>query len=114
MDFKNNNSFEMRCSESEKIMKKYPNRVPIIVEKHKKSTLNEISKNKYLAPKDLKINEFIYTIRRNIKLEKSQSIFVMTGNRISPSNVTLGVVYEENKDDDGFLYVIYTSENTFG
>ena len=42
-------------------MKKYPNRIPIIVEKGNKCTFNKISKNKYLAPKDLKMNEFIYT-----------------------------------------------------
>tara|TARA_B000000532_G_scaffold243180_1_gene238744 strand:+ start:115 stop:459 length:345 start_codon:yes stop_codon:yes gene_type:complete len=114
MEFKTNNTFEKRCDESNKIMKKYPNRVPIIVEKSKNSTLTNISKNKYLAPRDLMMNEFIYTIRRNIKLDKSESIFVMVGSRVSPSNVNLGEVYEENKDEDGFLYVTYTSENTFG
>ena len=114
MNFKNNNSLEKRSEESKKIMKKYPNRVPIIVEKSSKCSLNEISKNKYLAPKDLKMNEFVYTIRRNIKLDKSESIFVMVGTRISPSNVSLGEVYEENKDEDGFLYIEYSSENTFG
>lgn len=114
MDFKNNNTFEKRCEESNKIMKKYPNRIPIIVEKGNKCTFNKISKNKYLAPKDLKMNEFIYTIRRNIKLDKSQAIFVMIGYKIPPSNVSLGEIYEDNKDEDGFLYVTYTSENTFG
>jgi len=114
MDFKSNNKFETRLSESQKIMKKYPSRVPIIVERHKKSTMNKIKKNKYLAPRDLNMNEFIYIIRRNINLDKSESIFVMVGNQISPSNVSLGVVYEDNKDKDGFLYVTYTSENTFG
>lgn len=26
----------------------------------------------------------------------------------------LGALYEEHKDEDGFLYVAYSGENTFG
>ena len=37
----------------------------------------------------------------------------MIGYKITPSNVSLGEIYEDNKDEDGFLYVTYT-QNTFG
>jgi GABA(A) receptor-associated protein len=114
MDFKTKNNFTQRCGESKKIMNKYPQRVPIIVEKCDKSQINDIDKNKYLVPKDLNMNQFIYIIRKRIKLDKSQSIFLMINNTVCPSNTPIGVIYEENKDDDGFLYIKYTSENTFG
>lgn len=26
----------------------------------------------------------------------------------------MGSIYEENKDEDGFLYIAYSGENTFG
>ena len=26
----------------------------------------------------------------------------------------MGQIYEENKDEDGFLYIAYSGENTFG
>ena len=114
MDFKTKNKFEDRLAESNKIMKKYPLRVPIIVEKCKNSLINNIDKNKYLVPSDLNMNQFVYIIRKRIKLDKSQSIFLMINNTICPSNTPIGVVYNDNKDKDGFLYIKYTSENTFG
>ena len=38
----------------------------------------------------------------------------MVNNSLCPSNRLMGVIYEDNKDDDGFLYIKYSSENTFG
>ena len=105
MDFKTKNNFESRLSESNKIMKKYTQRVPIIVEKCDKSYINDIDKNKYLVPKDLNMNQFVYIIRRRIKLDQSQSIFLMINNSICPSNAPIGVVYDDHKDEDGFLYI---------
>lgn len=32
----------------------------------------------------------------------------------SPSSLTMGQLYEKEKDEDGFLYVAYSGENTFG
>jgi GABA(A) receptor-associated protein len=114
MKFKNANQFEQRKNESDKITKKYPNRIPIIIEKVDKCLLNDIDKTKYLVPKDLNMNQFIYIIRKRIKLDNSQSIFFIVGNNVCPSNVPLSSIYEEHKDEDGFLYIVYTSENTFG
>jgi GABA(A) receptor-associated protein len=114
MDFKTKNEFAQRLSESNKIMEKYPQRVPIIVEKYIKSQINDIDKHKYLVPKDLNMNQFVYIIRKRIKLDKSQSIFLMVNNTICPSNIPICNVYNDHKDEDGFLYVKYTGENTFG
>ena len=114
MKFKTDNEFSTRKSESDKITQKYPNRIPIIIEKAEKCILNDIDKHKYLVPKDLNMNQFIYIIRKRIKLDKSQSIFFIVGNNVCPSNSPLSHIYEEHKDKDGFLYIIYTSENTFG
>jgi len=114
MKFKTDNEFSTRKSESDKITQKYPNRIPIIIEKAEKCILNDIDKHKYLVPKDLNMNQFIYIIRKRIKLDNSQSIFFIVGNNVCPSNSPLSHIYEEHKDNDGFLYIIYTSENTFG
>ena len=114
MGFKLKNTFENRKADSDKILLKYPNRIPIIVEKASKCSLNKIDKHKYLVPNDLNMNQFIYIIRKRIKLDNSQSIFFIVGNNVCPSNVPLSSIYEEHKDEDGFLYIVYTSENTFG
>jgi len=30
------------------------------------------------------------------------------------NSATMGAIYEEHKDEDGFLYIAYSGENTFG
>mgnify|MGYP001116347140 CR=1 FL=1 len=114
MGFKSTNNFESRCTESNKIIKKYPCRIPIIVEKQSKCQLNDIDKQKFLVPKDLNMNQFIYIIRKRIKLDKSESLFMMVDNQLCPGNTPISSVYEDYKDSDGFLYITYSSENTFG
>ena len=108
MKFKSANDYESRVTESDRIMKKYPNRIPIIIEKADECQLNDIDKTKYLVPNDLNMNQFVYIIRKRIKLDNSQSIFFIVGNNICPSNTPLFNIYEEHKDEDGFLYIIYT------
>ena len=33
---------------------------------------------------------------------------------VPQSSLTMGQLYEKEKDEDGFLYVAYSGENTFG
>ena len=107
--------FEYREKEFLKIKKKYPFRIPVIVEKNIKcDDLINIKKKKYLVPNELNISSLIYLIRKNIKLDSSKALFLMTNNKILNNNKSLYDAYEENKSEDGFLYIYYTSENTFG
>lgn len=112
--FKKNNPLEKRIKESNNIVAKYPGRVPIIVEKYQGSQLPDIDKMKYLVPKDMSISQFMFIIRKRIKLEPSQSLFITVNGVLVGSSQTVGEIYEGNKDEDGFLYVVYASENTFG
>ena len=114
MGFRDDFDFERRSGESQKIMTKYPSRIPIVVEKCNRCLLNDIDKKKYLVPKDLNMNQFIYIIRKRIKLTSSESLFLMIDNQLCPSNKSLSEIYENMANKDGFLYVTYTSENTFG
>ena len=114
MGFKETYNYDIRKLESNKILNKYPSRIPVIVEKSKGCQLNNIDKIKYLVPKDLNMNQFIFVIRKRIQLKPSESIFLMVNNQLCPSNITLYEIYEKSSDKDGFLYITYTSENTFG
>ena len=114
MGFKRDYDFKIRKSESDKILIKYPSRIPVIVEKSNDCILDEIDKKKYLVPKDLKMNQFLFVIRKRIQLKPSESIFLMTNNQLCPSNTEIINIYEKFANKDGFLYIIYTSENTFG
>ena len=114
MTFKNEYSEERRIQESNKIVTKYPTRIPIIVEKSENCDLTDISKKKYLVPKELSLQQFMYIIRKRIRLDPSKALFVTINNSLSPASLTLGEIYNDKKDKDGFLYITYTSENTFG
>ena len=112
--FKSSKSLEDRISESKKIIEKYPDRIPIIVEKSADSNLKDIDKQKYLVPKELTFSQFLYIIRKRIHLNEAEALFIFINNKLVPSNKSMNEVYDVDKDEDGFLYVTYTNENTFG
>ncbi|KAJ5136950.1 autophagy protein 8 [Penicillium atrosanguineum] len=98
--FKDEHPFEKRKAEAERIRQKYNDRIPVICEKVEKSDIATIDKKKYLVPADLTVGQFVYVIRKRIKLSPEKAIFIF--------------VDEEHKDEDGFLYITYSGENTFG
>lgn len=114
-NFKNKFSFDKRYNESKNILKKYPDRIPVIVEKNQNNNINDIDKNKYLVPNDLTVGQFIYVIRKRIKLSPEKAIFIFVGDNVLPANTSLmSTIYDFYKDEDGFLYITYSGENTFG
>ena len=112
--FKKLHSLEKRTQESVHIKKKYPDRIPVIVEKLDKSTIYDIDKKKFLVPGDLTVSQFVYVIRNRLKLAQEDSIFIFVNNSLPNSSSLVSQIYKEHKDEDGFLYVSYSGENTFG
>uniref|UniRef100_A0A2P2K705 Autophagy-related protein n=1 Tax=Rhizophora mucronata TaxID=61149 RepID=A0A2P2K705_RHIMU len=86
----------------------------VIVEKAERSDVPDIDKKKYLVPADLTIGQFVYVVRKRIKLGAEKAIFVFVKNTLPPTAALMSAIYEENKDEDGFLYMTYSGENTFG
>ena len=109
-----NQPTEQRAFESSRIRAKYPDRIPVIVEKSPKSDVPELDKKKYLVPSDLTVGQFVYVIRKRVKLSAEKAIFVFVNNALPPTASLMSTIYEENKDEDGFLYIQYSGENTFG
>ncbi|XP_009985933.1 PREDICTED: gamma-aminobutyric acid receptor-associated protein-like 2, partial [Tauraco erythrolophus] len=103
-----------RCVESAKIRAKYPDRVPVIVEKVSGSQIVDIDKRKYLVPSDITVAQFMWIIRKRIQLPSEKAIFLFVDKTVPQSSLTMGQLYEKEKDEDGFLYVAYSGENTFG
>ena len=105
---------DKRKSEAERIRAKYPDRVPVICEKADRSDIPDIDKKKYLVPADLTVGQFHYVIRKRIKLAPEKALFLFCSNSIPPNASLMSTVYEEQKDEDGFLYIQYSGESTFG
>ncbi|KAI9021529.1 autophagy protein 8 [Phycomyces nitens] len=138
--FKDEHPFEKRKAEADRIRQKYPDRIPVICEKVEKSDIPTIDKKKYLVPSDLTVGQFVYVIRKRIKLSPEQAIFVFVDEILPPAagncnidnilysylfmtfysfffkktTALMSAIYEEHRDDDGFLYITYSGENTFG
>ncbi len=114
--FKERKSFENRRIEASNILVKYRDRIPIICERQPSCTnLPMIDKHKYLVPRDLTVGQFQYVLRKRLHITSEQAIFLFTDNgQLSPTARTLSELYEHRKDDDGFLYMRYSGENTFG
>ncbi|KAE8654706.1 Autophagy-related protein 8d [Hibiscus syriacus] len=112
--FKLEHPLERRQAEAARIREKYPDRIPVIVERAEKSDVPEIDKKKYLVPADLTVGQFVYVVRKRIKLSPEKAIFIFVKNILPPTAALLSAIYEENKDEDGFLYMTYSGENTFG
>ncbi|XP_076916856.1 autophagy-related protein 8C-like [Bidens hawaiensis] len=101
-------------AEAARIREKYPDRIPVIVEKAERSDVPDIDKKKYLVPADLTVGQFVYVVRKRIKLSAEKAIFNFVKNILPPTAAMMSAIYEENKDEDGFLYMTYSGENTFG
>lgn len=122
---------------------------------------------RYLVPSDLTVGQFVYVIRKRIKLSPEKAIFIFVRNVLPPTCGCGGVcswslclwarlvagmcdphrnpdpqhllcppsppppspphprpprpaaalmssIYEDHRDEDGFLYITYSGENTFG
>ncbi len=110
-------------------------------------------------PADLTVGQFVYVIRKRIKLSPEKAIFIFVKNVLPPTGAApspaqplgsrpasprcpassrvsrprprppssppprspptnaaalMSSVYEDHKDEDGFLYITYSGENTFG
>jgi GABA(A) receptor-associated protein len=115
-NFKSKYSFDDRFIESSRIMSIYPDRLPIICERSETapSDCPLIDKKKYLIPSDLTVGQFIYVIRQRLQLQPEKALFLFINGTIPTTAQHMDRIYDLYKDDDGFLYISYTFENTFG
>ena len=113
--FQKDHPFEKRKAESIRIRAKYPDRIPVIAEKAPKSDIVAIDKNRFLVPHDLTVGQFVYVIRKRIRLTPEKAIYVFVNNKtLPPTAALMSQIYKEHHSEDGFLYIVYSSESTFG
>lgn len=113
-EFREKVEIEKRIEESSRIIGKYPDRAPIIVEPKKNTQLPDLDKHKYLVPKEMTVGQFMYVLRRRLKLKKDQAIFVFVDNKLPVTSELIERLYDSHKNEDGFLYMVYAGESTFG
>lgn len=109
-----NHSREDRSSVSAQIVEQRPDRVPVVVVKCPGARVADlpVGMTKFLAPADITIAKFVSEMRKHIKLGKQENLFVYAGdNLVVNPNLIMSQLYAKHKNDDGFLYVVYSDEN---
>ncbi|GMY28013.1 autophagy-related protein 8i-like [Fagus crenata] len=112
--FREQYSFDERLEDSKNINLKYPDRVPVIIERYSRTDLPEMQKKKYLVPRDMSVGQFIYILSSRLHLTPGKALFIFVKNTLPQTASLMGSIYESYKDDDGFLFMCYSSEKTFG
>lgn len=114
-EFQARNSFETRFAEYERIRQRFPGRIPIIVEKASKSVdAPPLPKHKFLAPNTMTVGQFVYVIRKSMQLPPEKALFIFINGMLPTTATLLQELYNDHKDRDGFMYIKYSSESTFG
>jgi GABA(A) receptor-associated protein len=114
--FKKEFPFQERLDEANRVLSKYTDRIPIICEKSKFASNDapDIDKKKYLVPRDLTMGQFLYVVRKRLKLPAEKALFLFVNGSIPSTSQSISEVYEMHKDKDLFLYTTYSQENVFG
>ena len=104
-----------------RIRQKYPDRIPVIVERGK--NVPDIDKQKFLVPGDLTVGKFTNEIKKHMKVDNAdgnnidslKAIFLfVNGKSLTRASDKMSTVYEQHVDSDGFVYITYHGESTYG
>ena len=106
---------ERRKKDSSRIIRKHPGRVPVIVIPSNQK-VPPISNHKYIVPTDMPLGQFITVIRSKMTLSPKEALYLfVSDNKVLCSvNELMSNIYSQHMYADGYLYIYYQMENTFG
>jgi len=106
----------VRKKEIVNIREKFPNKIPCIVERaSREKVLPALEKVKYLTPSEMTMGSFTSVIRNRMCVGSSYAIYFTVNRKfIVNMSSTMAEVYTEHQDDDGYLYITYSSQEVFG
>lgn len=110
--FKSQYTLEERKKQSSNILTKYKDSVPIYIDFTNLS--KPIEKSKFVIPNGFTVGQLLTAIRMKMSLNPACALFIFINNRLIPVTSNISSIYDINKDEDGFLYVCCSEENTFG
>ena len=112
--FKYKYCFTDRLNEAKRVLQNNKDKIPIICQKNQNSDIIDIQHKKFLVSNTITLGQFICIIRKKIKLNMNQSLFCFINNILPTSDTLISDLYNIYKNKDGFLYIYYSGENSFG
>jgi GABA(A) receptor-associated protein len=127
-DFKKKYSLDERKNITIKILEKYEDKCPIYlsIDKEILSNIDSMFKkniNRYIVTSNLTLTQFLSILRKKINFSQNESLtlFVEIYNDkkiinsiLAPLTSSIGSIYNNYKDEDGFIYLKIVKENVFG
>ncbi len=102
----------------EEMIKKHPNRVPIIISSN---SFKEHGQHRFIVPNNITIAEFMKILRNKVSLRPEEAIYVFVKDItiskegiLVPSSSTVESIYNQYKDKNLVLNLIYEKEEIFG
>ena len=110
-------SFEERKKRSNSLLLKYTDKYPVILEKSKKDKyLPHMDKSKLLVSYDMTVSTILQILKKNLNIKETTAIYIMIADKniMLSGSQSISYIYDNYKNDDGFLYLEYCTENVFG
>jgi GABA(A) receptor-associated protein len=114
-------SKEERIAESNRIIAKYPDYIPVIIDCSDK--IGKLRKQKFLVPSEVSASHLLHSVRKQFETKKSDAIFMFCDNMLICPTTMMKVLYTDYKiknkitdggESDKFLYIEMNLESVFG
>lgn len=101
---------KQRMRKARRLMERHPDHVPVIIVSNVR-----MSVVKFLPHKDSSVGEFMKSVRNYTpKLKETDGLLIFVSDIMPPMTMTIGELYREYSDPDGYLHVRLCRESTFG
>ena len=116
MSYIQSNPLEVLSEDVKRLRKKFPDRVPCIIEKDLKSKNNlpELPNKKHLCRSESTVASLLMTLRKWLHVSNDKGVFLYVNNVLPVLTDNIGEVYKEHMHESGLLLFTYTCESTFG
>lgn len=111
--YKETKTMEQRLKESELIVSKFNDKIPVIIDECPIEFRSRFHR-KMLVKQEMTMTEFLYQIRKKFNVHCEECVIVFINNKLITGSKTFYEIYKQEKDLDGFLYVVICKENAFG